>query len=92
MPGTPLIALSSGVTTALTQVSAFAPVYLVVTVTSGGAIFGNCVMGNCVIAITPNNKINTEITMDNMGLLVNFKFILISFFISKMKAFERAVA
>ena len=57
----------------------------------GGAIFGNCVMGNCVMAITPNNNINIEITMDNMGLSINFKFILISLFISKMKAFERAV-
>ena len=41
MPGTPLMALSNGVTTALMHDSALAPVYLVVTVTSGGAISGN---------------------------------------------------
>jgi hypothetical protein len=66
------MALSNGVTTALTQVSALAPVYFVVTVTSGGAILGNCVIGNCVKAITPSSNMNMDITMDKTGLFVNF--------------------
>jgi hypothetical protein len=71
------MALSNGVTTAFTQVSALAPVYFVVTVTSGGAILGNCVIGNCVNAITPKSKMKTDITMDKTGLLVNFKVIIL---------------
>jgi hypothetical protein len=57
-----------GVTTALAQTSAFAPVYLVVTVTAGGAISGYCVTGNSVKANKPRNTINTDITIDNTGL------------------------
>ncbi len=79
IPGTPLMALSKGVTTAFTHVSALAPVYFVVTVTSGGAILGNCVMGNCVKAIIPSNKIKIEITIDKTGLCVNFNVIILSF-------------
>src|SRR5690348_3878780 len=41
MPGTPLIALSNGVVTALVHTSAFAPVYFAVTTTEGGTISGN---------------------------------------------------
>ena len=67
MPGTPLMARSSGVTTAFTQVSALAPVYLVVTVTSGGAISGNWVTGSCESEISPRKVISNEITIDKIG-------------------------
>jgi hypothetical protein len=77
MPGTPFIALSRGVTTALTQVSALAPVYFVVTVTSGGAMSGNWVIGNCVSANAPNRVIINEITIDRTGLCINFEIIMI---------------
>ena len=79
IPGTPLMALSKGVTTAFTHVSALAPVYFVVTVTSGGAILGNCVIGNWVKAIIPSNRMKTEITIDKTGLSVNFNFIIPKF-------------
>ena len=57
-----------GVTTALAHTSALAPVYLVVTVTAGGAISGYCVTGNLVKANKPSNTMNTDITIDNTGL------------------------
>jgi hypothetical protein len=66
-----LIARSNCVTTAFTQVSALAPVYFVVTVTSGGAISGNCVIGNCVRPIIPTSEIKIAITIDSMGLFMN---------------------
>jgi hypothetical protein len=68
IPGTPFIALSMGVTTALAHTSALAPVYLVVTVTAGGAISGYCVTGNWVSDNKPINKIITDTTIDNTGL------------------------
>jgi hypothetical protein len=71
MPGTPFIALSSGVATALDKTSALAPVYFAVTVTEGGTISGNWVMGKVNKAKIPNNVMKTEITVDNMGLLIN---------------------
>ena len=40
MPSTPLIACSSGVVTAVSTVSAFAPVYTAITDTVGGATSG----------------------------------------------------
>jgi hypothetical protein len=67
MPGTPLIALSKGVTTAFTQASAFAPINLVVTFTSGGAISGNWVIGNFVNDNKPSKVIMIEITIDKTG-------------------------
>jgi hypothetical protein len=70
-----LIALSSGVTTALAQTSAFAPVYLVVTETAGGAISGYCVTEREVRAKSPSNTKNKEITNDNTGLLINMRII-----------------
>ena len=70
MPGTPLMARSRGVTTALMDVSALAPVYSVVTFTSGGAIEGNWVMGNCPIANTPSKVMMSDMTMDRTGLFM----------------------
>lgn len=46
MPGTPLIDLSSGTMAAFVRVSALAPMYSTVTLTSGGAMLGNWVMGS----------------------------------------------
>jgi hypothetical protein len=71
MPGTPFMALSSGITTAFEQTSALAPVYLVVTATAGGAISGYCVMGRPNIAKSPSNTINIDMTNERIGLLIN---------------------
>ena len=49
MPGMPLIALSSGMRTALVINSPLAPGYSAVTVTLGGEIEGNCVTGALII-------------------------------------------
>ena len=68
IPGTPFTALSSVTTTAFTQASALAPVYFVVTVTSGGAMSGNWVIGNCVSDTTPKSTIMSEITIESTGL------------------------
>ena len=72
MPGTPLMALSRGVTTALAHTSAFAPVYLVVTETAGGAMSGYCVMGKTNIDNTPNSTKNIDITNDKTGRFMKF--------------------
>jgi hypothetical protein len=77
IPGTPLIALSNGTIAAFVTVSAFAPVYSMVTFTSGGAMAGNCVMGNFSIAKTPNRLIIKDITIDNMGLLIKSRVIIV---------------
>jgi hypothetical protein len=71
IPGTPLMALSSGVTTALEQTSALAPTYLVVTETAGGAISGYWVTGKPVRASNPKRTMKTDITRDKTGLRMN---------------------
>jgi hypothetical protein len=71
IPGTPLMALSRVVTTAFTLVSALAPVYLVVTFTSGGAMSGNWLTGICSKAIIPSKVIRIEITSESTGLRIN---------------------
>src|SRR5690606_2725486 len=75
MPGTPLIALSSGVATASAHTWALAPVYLAVTVTEGGTISGNCVMGKVNSASTPSKEMINEITSDNTGRLIKVSII-----------------
>jgi hypothetical protein len=44
--GTPFMARSKGTIAAFVTVSAFAPVYSMVTFTSGGDMLGNWVIGN----------------------------------------------
>ncbi|MNE70123.1 hypothetical protein D3C80_1658940 [compost metagenome] len=66
------MALSSGVTTAFEQTSAFAPVYRVVTETAGGAISGYCVTGSEVIANNPSSTMKIEMTSESTGLSIIF--------------------
>jgi hypothetical protein len=73
------MARSKGTIAALVTVSAFAPVYSMVTFTSGGAILGNWVIGNCVSAKPPNINIINDITMDRTGLCMNLLNILLHF-------------
>jgi hypothetical protein len=77
MPGTPLMALSSGVVTALVQTSALAPVYFAVTITLGGTISGNCVTGKVNNASTPNKVIKIEITKERIGRRIKVSTIFI---------------
>ena len=67
MPGTPLMARSNGVATALAHTSALAPLYLARTVTDGGTMFGNCVTGSVNSAPTPSRVMKSEITSDSTG-------------------------
>jgi hypothetical protein len=71
MPGTPFIARSKGVATASANTSALAPVYLEVTVTDGGTMSGNCVIGSVLRDIRPRSVMNTEITVERIGLFIN---------------------
>ena len=70
-PGTPLIARSKGITTALIINSPLAPGYSAEIFTLGGDIEGNCVIGSCVIANAPSSVIISEITIDSTGLCIN---------------------
>jgi hypothetical protein len=70
IPGTPLIARSSGTIAAFVTVSAFAPVYSTDTFTSGGATLGNCVIGKPNIARPPSKVIIIEITTESIGRLI----------------------
>src|SRR5690606_34650429 len=65
------MARCKGVATALANTSAFAPVYFAVTVTEGGTISGNCVIGSVFNDISPSRVMNTEITVERIGLLIN---------------------
>ncbi|GAB3259505.1 hypothetical protein GCM10027347_23190 [Larkinella harenae] len=65
--GTPLIARSMGIATALVLTWALAPVYMAVTVTEGGTMSGNWVTGKLTRANKPSNVINTEITAESKG-------------------------
>jgi len=71
IPGTPLIARSSGMITDLIISSPFAPGYSAVMFTFGGEMEGNCVTGNWVVANTPRNVIMSDITIDRTGLCMN---------------------
>src|SRR5216684_4347191 len=68
IPGTPLIACSSGIVTADSTVCAFAPMYPLLTTTCGGANSGNCAMGKDGIAIAPPRMISSAHTVANTGL------------------------
>jgi len=71
MPATPLKSRSIAVAIALPSTSALAPVYFDVTVTDGGTISGNFVMGRVLKDIRPRSVMNTEITVERMGLFIN---------------------
>jgi hypothetical protein len=71
IPGTPLIALSKGITTDLIKSSLLAPGYSAVIFTFGGEIEGNCVIGSCIKASAPKKVIINDITIANTGLLIN---------------------
>src|SRR4051812_10060648 len=67
MPGTPLIAFSSGDATVCSSVVADAPGYTACTVTTGGAISGYCATGSERIAARPASTRNSEITAAKIG-------------------------
>lgn len=71
MPGTPLMARSSGTMAALVTVSELAPVYSTETLTSGGAMLGNKVIGRRPSAITPSKVRTIEMTADRTGRRMN---------------------
>ena len=67
MPSTPLIACSSGVVTAVSTVSALAPVYTAMTDTVGGATSGNWAIGIVGIASAPARTMTSEQTVARTG-------------------------
>src|SRR5512139_859755 len=67
MPGTPLIAFSSGAATVCSSTSADAPGYTACTVTTGGAISGYCATGSVRIAASPASTMKIEITAAKIG-------------------------
>src|SRR6266850_6622007 len=67
MLSTPLICCSMGVATDCSTVKASAPIYVVLTWTSGGVMLGNCAVGRPSIATMPTMTITMEITMDTIG-------------------------
>ena len=79
IPGTPFIALSIGITTALIINSPLAPGYSATIFTLGGEIEGNCVTGNLTNAITPNRVIMRDITIERTGLCINLLNIAFSY-------------
>src|SRR5579859_4346519 len=69
MPSTPFICCSIGVATDCSIVSASAPVYVVVRLTCGGRICGNCAMGRPTSATTPMRTVRIAITIATIGRL-----------------------
>src|SRR5690349_2329613 len=90
IPGTPLIALSSGMITDLVINSPFAPGYSAVMFTLGGEMEGNWVTGNLVMASTPRKTMIKEITIDRTGLCINL--LNIEFLLFCYSAFKRSCA
>ncbi len=70
MPSTPLIASSSGRVTAVSTVSAFAPVYTEVTMTCGGVSSGYWAIGRVGIAMAPASTMTTAQTLARIGRLM----------------------
>src|SRR5687768_537235 len=64
IPGTPLIAFSSGVATVFEQTSALAPRYLALTETDGGMMSGYWLMGSEKKDKAPSKTINKDITRE----------------------------
>src|SRR6187397_1652668 len=79
IPGTPLMALSRGITTDFINNSPFAPGYSAAIFTLGGEIDGNCVTGSCVIASAPNSVMIREMTIDRTGRCINLLNIYFSY-------------
>ena len=67
MPSTPLMDCSSGVVTAVSTVSAFAPVYTARTLTCGGATSGYCATGMVGMASAPASTMTSETTDARTG-------------------------
>ena len=70
MPSRPLSWRSSTVVTALSTVSAEAPMYVDVTVTWGAARLGYCSMGRLGMAMAPTSVMRMEMTLAKMGRLM----------------------
>src|SRR5438046_7179855 len=63
-----VIWFSSGAATVCSSVSAEAPGYTAVTVTTGGAISGYCAIGRVRIAASPASTMKTDTTVAKIGL------------------------
>src|SRR5690348_8298457 len=61
---------SSGIVTADSTVAASAPLYALVTITCGGARFGNCATGSEGIEIAPPSTMTIAQTLANIGRLM----------------------
>jgi hypothetical protein len=61
------MACSSGVVTDDSTASALAPVYVDVTVTTGGAIFGYWAIGSVGIDMSPSSRMTSEQTHAKIG-------------------------
>jgi hypothetical protein len=83
IPGTPFIALSSGITTDFMSNSLLAPGNSAVIFTFGGEMEGNCVTGNETKDNTPKKTIINDITIDRTGLRINLLNIL-QFFLGEL--------
>ena len=70
MLSTPDICCSMGVATACSTVAASAPVKVVCTWISGGAILGNWATGNSIMEARPSITIKMAMTIATMGLLM----------------------
>src|SRR3954468_22018177 len=87
MLSTPAICCSMGVATDCATVSASAPIYVVWTWISGGAILGNCAVGRPSIATTPAMTIRIEMTIATIGRLM--KNLDMLFALSRSRLYER---
>src|SRR6478736_6632433 len=70
IPGTPLMASSSGSVICDSMTSAFATTYDVFTVTTGGSTLGNSRTPKKLKPINPNRIMTNDITMASTGLLI----------------------
>src|SRR6266850_6344491 len=67
IPSTPLICCSNGVVTAVSTTCALAPLYTALTVTCGGARFGNCAIGSEGMDTAPARIIISAQTVAKIG-------------------------
>jgi hypothetical protein len=70
IPSTPLMACSNGMVTADSTAWAFAPMYVLVTITCGGARSGSSAIGSVGIEIAPASTITMAQTVANTGRLM----------------------
>jgi hypothetical protein len=87
MPGIPLIDFSRGSVIWLSIISAFAPVYEVLTVIIGGSMAGYSLTPRYVKPIIPNSMRSRFITVARMGLFIDSSDIFIFILARRLKKF-----